>query len=66
MNFLRPNKAVIRERLRLKQSDIAGRAPYKALFEAENGDIGLENSYFWQVNPVVALERDEMARNHVR
>ena len=23
---------------------------YNALFEAENGDIGLENSYFWEVN----------------
>jgi hypothetical protein len=50
MSFLRPNKAVIRERLRPEQSDITGRAPYKALCEAENGDIGLENSYFWEVN----------------
>ena len=27
-----------------------GSAPYKSLFEAENDDIGPENSYFWEVN----------------
>jgi len=27
-----------------------GAAHYKALFEAENDDIGLENTYFWDVN----------------
>jgi hypothetical protein len=25
-------------------------APYKALFRAENDDIGLENTYFWGIN----------------
>ena len=27
-----------------------GSAPYKAVFGAENGDIGLENTYSWRVN----------------
>ena len=26
-------------------------APYKALFEAENEDIDLENTFFWDVKP---------------
>jgi len=25
-------------------------APYKALFDAEKGDIGPENTYFWDIN----------------
>jgi hypothetical protein len=25
-------------------------APYKALFRAENNEIGLENTYFWGIN----------------
>jgi hypothetical protein len=25
-------------------------APYMALFEAEKGDIGPENTYFWNIN----------------
>jgi hypothetical protein len=24
--------------------------PYMALFEAEKGDIGTENTYFWDIN----------------
>ena len=27
-----------------------GSAPYKALFGAENNNIGVENTYFWDVN----------------
>lgn len=28
-----------------------GSAPYKAFFGVENDDIGLENTYVWNVNP---------------
>jgi hypothetical protein len=28
-----------------------GPAPYKGLFGVENDDIGLENTYFWDIKP---------------
>lgn len=28
----------------------AAPSPYKALFHAEKGDIGSENTYFWDIN----------------
>jgi hypothetical protein len=44
--FFEGKKAVIRERLWQAQSDITAQAHYKALSEAENEHIGLENAYF--------------------
>jgi len=33
-----------------RANGITCRAYYKALFGAENDDIGLENTYFWEFN----------------